>query len=123
MASSSSSSPSSSSSSSSRSVTSSQSPSPAPFEPPQELLNTYQSLLSNTFDLTGLLPTQPLNADDDDDDDEGGRPMTKAEKQNAKKKRRKEREREAKLAESGMGPSQAKPDASIGAFLSLVQRC
>jgi hypothetical protein len=32
--------------------------------------------------------------------------MTKAEKQNAKKKRRKERERLARLAESGLGASE-----------------
>jgi hypothetical protein len=89
------------------------SPSPTPFEPAQELLNEYQNLLSSTFDLTGLLPTQPQ-----EDEDEGGKTMTKAEKQNAKKKRRKEREREAKLAEAGGGAVQSKPDSSIGASMS-----
>jgi hypothetical protein len=89
------------------------SPSPAPFEAPQQLLDEYQNLLSSTFDLTGLLPTQPQ-----EDGDEGGKTMTKAEKQNAKKKRRKEREREAKLAEAGGGAVQSKPDSSIGMSLS-----
>ena len=77
----------------------SRSRSTTPFEPARELLDEYQNLLSSTFDLTGLLPTQPQ----EDDGDEGGKTMTKAEKQNAKKKRRKEREREAKLAEAGGG--------------------
>jgi hypothetical protein len=93
---------------------SSRSPSATPFEPARELLDEYQNLLSSTFDLTGLLPTQPLG----DDEDEDGKTMTKAEKQNAKKKRRKEREREAKLAEAGGGAVQSKPDSSIGMSLS-----
>jgi hypothetical protein len=85
-----------------------------PFEPAKELLDEYQNLLSSTFDLTGLLPTQPH----EDDGDEGGKTMTKAEKQNAKKKRRKEREREAKLAEAEGGAVQSKQDSSIGMSLS-----
>jgi len=85
--------------------------SPTPFDPPRQLLDQYQNLLSSTFDLTGLLPTQPA---DGEDEDEGGRTMTKAEKQNAKKKRRKERERVAKLAEAGGIMSQAKADLGIG---------
>lgn len=93
----------------------SRSPSPTPFEPLQQLLDEYQTLLSSTFDLTGLLPTQPL----DEHENEGGRTMTKAEKQNAKKKRRKEREREAKLAEAGVSSIQSKPDSSIGMPMSL----
>jgi hypothetical protein len=93
----------------------SRSSSTTPFEPAQELLNEYQNLLSSTFDLTGLLATQPL----EDDDDGGGKTMTKAEKQNAKKKRRKEREREAKLAEAGGGAVQSKPDSSVGVSMSF----
>jgi hypothetical protein len=92
------------------------SPSPTPFEPAKGLLDEYQNLLSSTFDLTGLLPTQPQ----EDDEDEGGRTMTKAEKQNAKKKRRKEREREAKLAEARGGLVQSKADTSIGMSMSYL---
>ena len=84
-----------------------------PFEPAKELLDEYQNLLSSTFDLTGLLPTQPQG----DDEDEGGKTMTKAEKQNAKKKRRKEREREAKLAEAGGGAVESKSDTSVGMYI------
>jgi hypothetical protein len=74
-----------------------------PFQPPQQLFDQYQALLSQTIDipnltLAGLLPTQPQG---DDDEMDGGKMMTKAEKQNAKKKRRKEREREAKSALRG----------------------
>jgi len=92
----------------------SRSRSSTPFEPAKELLDEYQTLLSSTFDLTGLLPTQPL----EDDEEGGGKTMTKAEKQNAKKKRRKEREREAKLAEAGGGSIHFKPDTSIGMSMS-----
>ena len=93
---------------------SSRSRSSTPFEPAKELLDEYQTLLFSTFDLTGLLPTQPLG----DEDEEAGRTMTKAEKQNAKKKRRKEREREAKLAEAGAGSLPSKAETSIGMSLS-----
>lgn len=89
-----------------------------PFEPPQQLLDEYQSLLSSTFDLTGLLPTQPP---DDGDNEEGGKIVTKAEKQNAKKKRRKERERQAKLEEAGGGPSRAEADTSASIGMSSPQ--
>jgi len=79
-----------------------------PFQPPRQLFDQYQALLSQTIDipnltLAGLLPTQPPISGHGDEDDQmdGGRAMTKAEKQNAKKKRRKEREREAKQAQLG----------------------
>jgi hypothetical protein len=79
-----------------------------PFQPPRQLFDQYQALLSQTIDipnltLAGLLPTQPpvSGHGDEDGEMEGGRAMTKAEKQNAKKKRRKEREREAKQAQMG----------------------
>lgn len=99
---------------------SSRSRSSTPFEPAKELLDEYQTLLFSTFDLTGLLPTQPLG----DDDEEAGRTMTRAEKQNAKKKRRKEREREAKLAETAGAGSTAstKAETSIGMPISLPYR-
>lgn len=88
-----------------------------PFQPPRQLFDQYQALLSQTIDipnltLAGLLPTQPPVSchGDEDGEMEGGRAMTKAEKQNAKKKRRKEREREAKQAQLGRHLGDGQPE-------------
>jgi hypothetical protein len=94
-----------------------------PFQPPQQLLDQYQALLSQTIDipnliLAGLLPTQPLG---DDDEMDGGKMMTKAEKQNAKKKRRKEREREAKSALQGIsGVGDGQVEAEKATSMSTI---
>jgi hypothetical protein len=94
-----------------------------PFQPPQQLFDQYQALLSQTIDipnltLAGLLPTQPQG---DDDEMDGGKMMTKAEKQNAKKKRRKEREREAKSALQGIsGVGDGQVEAEKATSMSTI---